>query len=204
MNHGKHIVEKPTARRHIKKSKPSLLLVALVVLVGVLVGSTVAYLITNTGSVANSFTPAKITTDITEDFDGSVKNNVCVTNTGDVEAYIRAAVVVTWKCGSDVYPTAPVPGTDYTMTCPADAGWVQSGSYYYYTSAVAPNASTGVLLTGCQPLHDAPATGYTLHVEILTEAIQSTPGAAVTEAWGVAVGNDGNLAFETYAGGIVG
>lgn len=204
MNHGKHIVEKPTARRHIKKSKPSLLLVALVVLVGVLVGSTVAYLITNTGSVSNSFTSAKITTEITEEFDGSVKNNVCVKNTGDVEAYIRATVVVTWKSGSDVYPTAPVPGTDYTMTCPADAGWVQSGSYYYYTSAVAPDASTGVLLTDCQPLNDAPADGYTLHVEILTEAIQSKPAKAVTEAWDVTVGDDGNLAIGSYAGGIVG
>lgn len=185
MNEGKHAVQRTSPRRHIKKSKPSLLLISLVIILGVLVGSTVAYLVTNTDPIKNSFVSAGISTQIVEDFDGSTKNNVTVKNTGDVEAYIRAAVVVTWKNGSDVYPVAPVLGTDYTVTYPANTGWVENGGYYYYTSAVAPGGSTGVLLTNCTPLQAAPDDAYTLHVEILTEAIQSRPDTAVTEAWGV-------------------
>lgn len=185
MNEGKHVVQRTSPRRHIKKSKPSLLLISLVIILGVLVGSTVAYLITNTDPVKNSFVAAGITTQIEENFDGTTKNNVTVKNTGDVEAFIRATVVVTWKNGSNIYPTAPVLGTDYTVTYPANTGWVKNGGYYYYTSAVAPDGLTGELLTDCKPLHAAPDENYTLHVEILTEAIQSRPITAVTEAWGV-------------------
>lgn len=186
MYSGKYANKNRKSRKHLRKSKPSLLLITLVVLLGVLVGSTVAYLVANTGSIANSFVPAKITTDITEDFDGDVKKNVQVKNTGDVDAFIRAAVVVTWQNNAgEVYPTAPVVGTDYTVSYPGN-GWAKhSDGYYYYTSVVKPNESTGILLTDCKALKDAPSEGYTLHVEILATAIQSEPITAVTDAWGV-------------------
>lgn len=186
MYSGKYAKKNRKSRKHLRKSKPSLLLITLVVLLGVLVGSTVAYLVANTGSIANSFVPAKITTDITEDFNGSVKNNVQVKNTGEVDAFIRATVVVTWQNDAgEVYPTAPVVGTDYTVSYPGN-GWVKhTDGYYYYTSVVKPDESTGILLTDCKPLKDAPAEGYTLHVEILATAIQSEPITAVTDAWGV-------------------
>lgn len=186
MYSGKYAKKSNKSRKHSRKAKPSLLLITLVVLMGVLVGSTVAYLVTNTGSIANSFVPAKITTDITEQFDGSVKNNVQVKNTGEVEAFIRAAVVITWQnTAGEVYPTAPVEGTDYTVSYPGN-DWVKhTDGYYYYTKIVKTNESTGILLTDCKPLKDAPAEGYTLHVEILATAIQSEPITVVTEAWGV-------------------
>lgn len=188
---------RPQRRRRRRNRKPALLMMALALLLGAIVGSTLAYLFTNTDSVTNSFVPAKITTDITEDFKDNVKNNVQVKNTGDVEAYIRAAVVVTWQDSEGkVYPTALVEGTDYTVTWTMD-GWTKhTDGYYYYTSSVAPSASTGVLLTDCKPVEGKAPENYHLVVEILSSAIQSEPVDAIRDAWGVTISN-GNVTAVT-------
>ncbi len=179
----------PQRRRRRRNRKPTLLMLALAILLVAVVGTTIAYLFTNTDSITNTFTPASVATDIDEDFKGEVKNNVKVKNTGDVDAYIRAAVVVTWQNDTgEVYPTAPVEGTDYTVTWTKD-GWVEYGGYYYYTSAVAPNASTGILLTDCKPVEGKTPENYHLVVEILASAIQGKPDSAVTDAWGVTIAN---------------
>lgn len=175
---------KPVRRRRRRTQRPTLLLTALVLIFGALVGSTVAFLFTNTAPVTNTFTPATVTTTITEDFKDNVKNNVKVTNTGDIPAYIRAAVVVTWQNDAgEVYPTAPVENQDYTVTWTKD-GWVEKDGYYYYTKAVDPGKLTGVLLTDCKPVEGKAPDGYHLVVEILASAIQSEPDSAVTDAWG--------------------
>lgn len=186
-------VNKRKPRRRYRSKKPSALLIALVAILGALVGTTIAYLFTNTGSITNTFTPGNVTTTITEDFDGKVKDYVKVENTGNVEAYIRATVVITWQDDKgNVYPTAPVKDTDYTVTWTNTNEWVEHGGYYYYTSAVAPNESTSVLLTACKPLDTAPE-GYHLVVEVLASAIQSKPADAVQAAWPVTVNTDGTL-----------
>lgn len=187
----------PARRRRRRNHKPTLLLLTLVLILGAMVGTTLAYLFTNTDGLVNTFTPANVTVDIDEPGwgeDKTVKNNVTVKNTGDVEAYIRAAVVVTWQdADGNVYPTAPEEGTDYTVTWTKD-GWVKYGDFYYHTSPVAPNQSTGVLLTECKVKDDAtPPDGYHLSVEILASAIQSQPATAVQEAWGMTVDSNGNL-----------
>lgn len=187
----------PARRRRRRNHKPTLLLLTLVLILGAMVGTTLAYLFTNTDGLVNTFTPANVTVDIDEpgwDEDKTVKNNVTVKNTGDVEAYIRAAVVVTWQdAEGNVYPTAPVEGTDYTVTWTM-SGWVKYGGFYYYTSPVAPSKSTGVLLTECKVKDGAtPPDGYHLSVEILASAIQSQPATAVQEAWGMTVDSNGNL-----------
>lgn len=181
---------KTATRRHRRNSKPFFLLVALAVVLCAVVGTTVAYLFDNTEPITNTFTPVEVTTEITEDFKNNVKNDVKVTNTGDIDAYIRAAVVVTWQNDDgNVYPTAPVEGTDYTVSYPGN-GWVKhTDGYYYYTSAVAPNASTGVLLTDCKPVESKTPDGYHLVVEILASAIQAEPADAVKEAWSVTISN---------------
>lgn len=184
----------PQRRRRRRNRKPTLLMLTMAILLVAVVGTTIAYLFTNTGSITNTFTPASVTTEITEDFNGTVKNDVKVKNTGDVEAYIRAAVVVTWQDDAgEVYPQTPVAGTDYTVSYPGN-GWVQyTDGYYYYTSPVQPRDSTGILLTDCKPVDGRTPENYHLVVEILASAIQSKPESAVQEAWGVSVGQNGNL-----------
>ena len=166
-------------KRVKKTNKPLALLASLVLVFGVAVAGTVAFLTTHTGDVVNTFTPGEVPNRVVEDFNGSVKKDVAIENTGNVPAYIRAAVVVTWVDGSgNVYGEVPVKGTDYTWT-PGNDGWVEDGGYYYYTSAVAAGGKTGVLFTDCQQINltdgmspNQPA-GYSLSVEILSQSIQA-------------------------------
>lgn len=192
-------------RCHRRRNQKSIaLLVAMVMVLGAFVGATVAYLFTSADSIVNTFTPASVTTEITEDFDKEVKNNVQVKNTGDISAYIRAEVVVTWQNEKgEIAPTVPVMGTDYNVTFPNGTGWVEHKGFYYYTSAVASQASTGVLLTACQPVEGKAPAGYHLSVEILASAIQSEPQEAVQEAWNVTI-KDGKVEAYTVNGGGVG
>ena len=81
--------------------KVILLAVSLMLILSAAIGGTVAYLIDQTGSITNTFTPAKVTPEVTEDFTNNVKKDVKITNKGDIPAYIRVKVVVTWKNGND-------------------------------------------------------------------------------------------------------
>lgn len=200
MYSGSHANRGTPSRKRPARKRLSLLPVALVVLAGVLVGSTIAYLVSHTDPIENRFTTAEVATTIEEDFtDKIIKETVKVKNTGNVNAFIRAAVVVTWQNASgNVYPTAPVLGeyADYIATYPGN-GWVKHGDYYYYTSPVKPNESTGVLLTRCMMNYPSKAPeGYTLHVEILASAIQSEPIEAVNDAWGVTIANGNVISAE--------
>lgn len=176
-----------------KNKKSIAMLVSIIALLTIVVGTTIAYLYTNTPSITNTFTPTKVTTTI-EEKPGNVKEEVKVKNTGDIDAYIRATVIVTWKnADGDVYATEPVKGTDYTVTWTM-SGWEKgSDGYYYYTSKVTPGESTGVLLTDCEPIEGKAPEGYQLSVEILASAIQAEPASAVVDAWGVTVANDGTI-----------
>ena len=174
--------------------KVILLAVSLVLILSAAIGGTVAYLIDQTGSITNTFTPVKVTPEVTEDFDKKVKNNVQITNTGDIPAYIRVKVVVTWKDAQDnIYGAAPVLGTDYTWTSGSDKWFLKDG-FYYYSEPVAAKGTTGVLFTECKPYDGKAPAGYSLSVDIHAQAIQAEPAAAVQEAWKVVtVGSDGKL-----------
>ena len=167
-------------------------LVALLLLVTVSVGGTLAWLATQTDPVTNTFTPSSLETKIEEVFENNVKENVTIKNTGTVKAYIRAAVIVTWQnTDGTVYGAVPKLNEDYSYTGAA-SGWtgLESDGYYYYTSPVEPGSATSVLIQSCKPQKAAPADGYTLHVEIISEAIQAEPTTAVQEAWGFVPGSN--------------
>lgn len=72
------------------------LLVAMLLILGVAVGGTAAFIAMKTDSKVNAFAPSKVSCEVEEDFNGIAKENVAVTNTGDTQAYIRVAVNVTW------------------------------------------------------------------------------------------------------------
>ena len=164
-------------------------LIALALILGLtLVGGTLAYLYDRTKPVVNTFTPSKVDTEIKEDLEGNVKKNVKIENTSDIDAYIRADIVVTWQDeAGNVLGEKPALGTDYTMT-QTSTDWKEIKGLYYYTKKVSPNAPdnfTTNLIDSCTPKVTAPVKGYTLHVEILAEAIQAEPDTAIIDAWGV-------------------
>ena len=83
-----------------KMSSYKLKMVALIACLALIctaaVATTVAYIITKTESKENIMTPSKVACEVEETFDGDVKTDVKIKNTGDTSAYIRAAIVVTW------------------------------------------------------------------------------------------------------------
>lgn len=187
MNNAKNSGGKRTPRhgRRLGFGRQVLLLAALAVIAMGVVGGTVAYLVTKTTPVVNTFEPGYVKCVINEDFnDGdTVKENVTVTNTGNVDAFIRAAIIVTWKdSAGNIAATVPVKDTDYSMEL-NETNWKKQGDYYYYNSSVESMGTTENLIKSCTVLN--PNGDYNLSVEILADAIQSTPATAVIEAWGV-------------------
>ena len=172
------------------------LLVSLVLVLGVAVGGTVAFLSTRTDSKENTFTPSKVTCEVTETFNKNVKSNVAVRNTGDTTAFIRAAINVTWMSNQDaanqtVSAKVPVKDTDYSIKLADNTNWIQGADgYYYYQLPVKPQDSTKMLIEECKLQNNASVPdGYHLSVEIVASAIQSAPDSVVQSMWHVTVEN---------------
>ena len=181
-----------SGRHGIRMNRTAVLLIAIILLISTAVGATVAFLATKTKPVENSFEYANVSCEVTQNCDTDGSSIVQVKNTGTISAYIRAAVVENW-IDVDGNIAASVPeGYSYDLTC-SSGSWAQGkDGFFYYLLPVAPGALTeGSLLTCTVACPEDPE--YTLSVEVLTEAIQSTPASAVNEAWNVAVDGDGKL-----------
>ena len=174
-------------RAGARMNRTAVLLVAIILLISTAVGATVAFLTTKTEPVENTFEYAKVSCEVTESVDMHAGRCVQVRNTGTIDAYIRATYVVNWVDASGRIAASDPAGYSYTLTENPDSSWTQGkDGYFYYLTPVAPGKFTpGSLLTCTATYPDNPE--YTLSVEILAEAIQSTPESAVADAWGVTV-----------------
>ena len=164
-------------------------LVLLLSVVALLVGAvtaTYAYLKSQTTTVTNEFVPVKVTCQVEETFDGNVKKDVCVRNTGDINAFLRATLIINWvDADGNVLSTAPVEGADYTITWGSTAWQQGADGFWYYTKAVAPNGTTANLINSL--MSHTTLNGYRLQVQILATAIQADPPKAALTAWGATV-----------------
>lgn len=184
---GKHRKAKaqPVRRKTYHKGRLTAMVIATAVLLALAIGGTVAWLSTKGDPIINTFNPSEVACKVTESFNGTVKSNVNVKNTGDTEAYIRVKLVTyrTNDDGQHIGGTAEIPA--FTP----GTGWVSYGGYYYYTKPVAPNGSpenaliSSITLTGSY--NDA--DGGHQAIDVMAEAIQSGPAQAVGEAWGVSI-----------------
>ena len=174
-----------TNKSGFRWKRSGILLAAVIVLLAGAVGGTWAFLVAQSEPVQNNFNYAQVSCRIDEKFENSVKSDVKIQNTGDIPAYIRARIVVTWKDASgNVSAAVPVKDSDYTITFNGEK-WTQQGDYWYCKTAVNPDDFTPELITECKKTDNANVPdGYDLSVEILADAIQSEPASAVTEAWG--------------------
>ena len=220
-NSEKHCISARRLRR-IRSQKARKLLVCLTALLCMaFVGSTIAFLVTQTGQVTNTFQGSKVACAVIEnesmdETSGLVsvteKKNVQIKNTGDTTAYIRVAVVVNWmnENGTKVWAVKPT-SDEYTITYAPDNGWLDGGDgYYYYSKPVAPdsrNNLTSVLIqeaklnTGVTGPVGTDGTQYYLSIEIVASAIQSTPIDVVKKQWltgtDIQVDENGNLTKST-------
>lgn len=171
-----------------KARKTATLLVAIVLLLGVAVGTTVAYLIDKTNEIKNEFEYAKTDVTVTEDFNGTTKSNVQVKNESNIPVYIRATYVANWVDAAGNIVTSVPTGYSITKTENPDGMWVKgTDGYFYYPTPVQPNGLTAGSLLTCGVTYPAENPEYTLSVEILATAIQSEPKDAVEAVWPVKV-----------------
>ena len=190
---------KPVNRKtRLRWNRSFVLVVSVLVLLVGIVGASLAYLTMKTPEVKNQFTYGQVSCEVLEDFDGTVKSNVRIKNTGNIPAYIRARVVVTWKNkNGDIYGTKPVLGEDYSLAINSNdnSKWFNmttdsGGLYFYFPDPVDLDKETDKMLYNFKKSETANVPeGYDLSVEILADAIQSQPAKAVEEAWGVTVDN---------------
>lgn len=201
MYHGNYKPQHQKAKR--KGGKTGALLLSLLLIAALAVSGTVAYLLTETKPVQNTFTPSNVSCMVTEEVTNNVKKNVNVKNTGDTDAYIRVKLVTyrVNKDGQHIGGTATIP--DFV---PGD-GWVlnETDDYYYYTLPVAAGKSPvnsligekGITLQEYTVSANDPDGGKQV-IEVMAEAIQSGPAKAVQDAWGVTVDADGNLSITNH------
>ena len=170
-------------RKRRKFIKSSLLLIAVAALLVAAVGGTVAYLVTNTSSVVNTFTPATVKTEVDDTVSGNIKKDVQIKNKSNIPVYMRVAVVANWYKDGKVV----APWSDYTGL-PIGNNWQRGNDgYYYYKGTVAAGAE--VKLFDSYTASDGPE-GAHLEMDIISQVIQAKPTSAVQGAWGFVPGSN--------------
>ena len=160
------------SKRLLRWNRQFVLLASIAVLLVGAVGGSLAYLTTNTPDVVNTFTPGEVPPSINEtrpEKNGNIKEHVSVTNTGNVDAYIRAAVVVNWVDDQGNIVNNPE-GHTYVINY-SKTDWVDGkDGYFYYTKPVAEKGKTGELISSAYP---TAGTTYKLQIEIMAQTIQA-------------------------------
>ena len=176
------------------KKRSTALLASSLLLITCLVGTTVAYLFDVSSPIINIFTPSAVSCQVNEkSFENDIKTNVYITNTSNIPAYIRAAIIITWQDhNGNVYAVSPVSGQDYEIVING-TDWTYEGGYYYYNAVVPAGSDTASLIVSCSPVEGKAPAGYGLNVEILGSAIQADGMGATSgqEAWEIASNSQG-------------
>lgn len=182
------------ALRRWPKWLPAAAAVALIATLAV--GGTLAWLSAYTQPVKNTFVMGTVPPQVTETFNNhQVKEDVAVTNTGNIPAYIRVALVCTWQDNSGNVVGEPASLDDLTIDWGGEGtelgnNWIQIGDYYYYTQPVAAGDTTLNLIDKAEV---TTANGYRMNLQVIADSIQANPARAVESQWPVTVGDNGVL-----------
>ena len=181
----------PANEKTLRTGRVTAIVMATVLLLALAIGGTVAWLSTESAPITNTFTPSKVACEVQEEFNGTVKSDVNVKNTGDIAAFIRVKLVTyrTNDKGEHIGGTAELPS--FTR----GANWVEYKGYYYYTLPVAAGSTPVTNLTDSMTLVGSygDTDGGKQAIDVMAEAIQSVPEAAVKAAWGLSIDTNGNL-----------
>ena len=158
---------------------------ALLMVLFMSVGGTLAWLTAHTSAITNTFTVATPGVEIKEGFDKQTKSTVQVKNTGEVEADIRVALIPTWTSDAEGKNPVGEPASleDLNIEGPFPGeGWRKgSDGYYYYQTPVVPGDRTAVLLENATVTTE---NGYHMNLQVMADSIQADPTRAVTAMWG--------------------
>ena len=154
------------SRRTNPGKKLLLTILALALLVTMGISGTVAWL-SSSSSVSNQMTPGSVPITINETFNGTTKGPVSVTNTGNVPAYIRVAIVGN-KLDDDGNIVLSGGGFDDKVD---RTKWDYVDGYYYYKGVVDPNGTTDYLFGNTNITLSSENGKFQL--DILAESIQA-------------------------------
>ena len=174
----------------MQKIKRNTLLIVLLCICFILAvsGGVYGYLTATTAPIANEFVPATVSCQVGEVFEDGVKKNVCIKNTGNVNAYIRAAVIINFVSDDGkILSTAPVADTNYKIKWGSALWQIGNDGYWYYRKAVVPEDVTETLIETAYAV--TVPEGYRLSIQIIATAFQTEPDSAVEGAWNVTVEN---------------
>ena len=168
------------------------LLISAVLILSVAVGTTIAFLVDSTEDVTDNFTPAKVACTVIAPTDSD--SNWYVRNDSEkgsnIDAYIRVAVIFNEENADGTLKWNGAIDATITHT----GNWQKVENYYYYKGAVEPGKTNNVKFgtitvtkivideNGEQQIVDITKNAK---IQVLAEAIQSTPDDAVQTAWGV-------------------
>ena len=169
------------------KSKATFIL-SVVLLSLAVVGTTLALLIALVPAIRNLFFPANVSCAVEVTYDEeSGKWNAIITNDGDVDAYVRVAIVPYLTGNSEtIFWETPV----YTLE-PSKNGdivnWIEFGdhNYYYFNGVLKKSASVEL---GAVTIDVTGSGDFDFKVEkldVLAEAFQVGSEDALADAWGV-------------------
>lgn len=173
----------------MKNKKNYILMFLAFILVSSSLIITISYL-KNENSELNKFELGKINPTVIEKFDenNNIKSDVSIRNDGNVDSYIRVALVFSYidKTGVTLIEQ-PLENIDYKISILLEDWILGSDGYYYYKYKVKPNEQTSILVEECTTLVQYESKKFNLN--IVTSAIQADPVRAVEEAWGVTITN---------------
>ncbi len=179
-NNAAHRSSAPRRKRRLRWRKEFVLFCSVVVLLLGVIGGTVAYLVTNTDPVENTFTPATSGIDIPEVFDKETKKDVTVKNKSDYAVYARATYVAYWVSDADgsVIPGEPVLTKEQIGS---EWGSQNADGYWYYNQIVPAGATTAPFIV---EMTADKIEGRHLVVDVIAETVQAEPEQAVEDVWG--------------------
>ncbi len=162
---------------------------ALLILVALTIGETIAYLTTESDPVSNTFTASTSGITVNEEFNNEVKENVNVTNNSSYPVYVRATYVAYWVSDTDDSVLLEVPVISGTLHInhgtseTAGEPWIKKDDgYCYYNKIVQPGEKTSNFIDEIAPSVVKP--GYHLVIDVIAESVQAEPQQAVLDVWG--------------------
>lgn len=174
-------------KRLTKKLKAILLLLSTIAILTAAVAGTVAWLQDFTGPIDNTFVPGKVPIEIIEEFDSKAKSDVRISNNGNVDAYVRVAVIAAWYDGDNA-TALPTAGT-FTFELNTTNWTRKDDDYYYYNGRLSPGALTENLLDGkitasVDLAKNPEYKNKKLRVDVIASSLQADGwGSGVTDAY---------------------
>ncbi len=179
-------------RSSTASTKMMVLAISIILILSTAVMGTMMFLVSKTPVVTNTFDPAKVTCEVQEQFDGTVKKDVTAKNTSNIDAYLRIKPV-SYRVNTD---GERIGGTVVIPNFTPGSGWFEQDGFYYYHKPVAPGEIPEVKLIGDSGITlviYTDADGGKQVIEVIAEAIQAKPTSVVADQWNVTVNDSGTI-----------